>query len=454
MRIKSGYRYFDTNRRHNYCETYSRQYSKLKARTKMTDKNQIRSMIRDLRSEMASEDAPLSGIRIIDMGTVIAGPFACTFLGDFGAEIIKIENPDGIEAIRTWGALGDGFQPFWCYFGRNKLPITLNLKSEGGRKILYKLIRESDVLIENMRPGAMEKLGLKLEAFKRTNPGLIVGRVSGYGQDGPYSGRPAFGTLAEGFSGFTFLNAHPNGKPTNPPLALADFITGLHLAITVLIALRNQKRNHYGWQVIDVSLYEPLFSLFGADFLAYCLTGEEPMPKGNELSYVAPRNNFRTRDGRWITLSCSAQKPFERLMDAIGKPEMKNRPEFRSNAERIKPEHRRVLNSEISGWIERRDLDEVLEICDNLGITAGPIFTMNDILRNAHYAQRKSYVEKEELCTGKKLMVPDVPVRMSETPGKYRFFGLPRGCANEVVLGDLLGFSNDQIDDFKKRNVI
>lgn len=389
---------------------------------------------------------PLAGIRVIDMATVMAAPYAATLLGDYGAEVVKVENPSGPDAIRGWGVVVEkGIQPFWAVVGRNKFPITLNLKIPEGRRILLDLVRRADVLIENMRPGAMEKLGIGRQALMAENPGLVIGTVSGYGQNGPYAGRPGFGTLAEGFSGFTYLNAQPGGPPTNAPMALADFIAGVHLAFAVMIALRHQKRGVAGGQVIDIALYEPLFCMLGPDFLSCQLTGDVPKPKGNELSYVVPRNNYRTRDGRWVTMSCAAQKPFERLMDCVGHPEMNADLRFKTNEERIKDPNRRIINQVVAEWVGSRDLQEVIETCEQLGITIGPIATMKDIAENPHYRERQSLLNIADPATGTPLQIPNVPFRLHATPGRIRFPGLPLGSANAVIYRDLLGYSEADI---------
>jgi len=398
---------------------------------------------------------PLSGVRIIDMATVMAAPYAATLLGDYGAEVIKIENPANPDAIRSWGVVEEkGVHPFWAVLGRNKFPVTLNLKQPAGKQLFIELVQKADVLIENMRPGVMEKLGFGINDLLQANPGLIIGTVSGYGQTGPYAGRPGFGTLAEGFSGFTYLNAQPDGPPTNAPLALADFIAGVHLAVAVLIALRGQKRGVSGGQQIDISLYEPLFSLLGADFLTHCLTGEIPEPKGNELSYVVPRNNYRTRDGRWVTMSGASQKPFERLMESIGHAEMNADPRFKSNQERVKAPNRRIINQVISEWIGRQDLSEVIATCERLGITIGPIANMQDIAANPQYKERGSIVEIIDPATGEALKIPNLSFRLLGTPGRIRFPGLPMGSANEAVYGALLGHSQERIADFREKGVI
>jgi crotonobetainyl-CoA:carnitine CoA-transferase CaiB-like acyl-CoA transferase len=389
---------------------------------------------------------PLSGVRVIDLATVMAAPYAATLLGDYGAEVIKVENPSGPDAIRGWGVVGGkGIQPFWAVVGRNKFPITLNLKVPEGRRILVDLIRQADVLIENMRPGALEKLGIGKESLMRENPGLIIGTVSGYGQTGPYAGRPGFGTLAEGFSGFTYLNAQPDGPPTNAPMALADYIAGVHLAFAVMVALRHQKRGAAGGQIIDISLYEPLLCMLGPDFLSCQLTGEVPKPKGNELSYVVPRNNYRTRDGKWVTMSCAAQKPFERLMECVGHPEMNADPRFRTNEERIKEPSRRIINQVVSEWVGSRDLNDVICACEPLGITIGPIASMQDVAENPHCRERGSMVEIEDPVTGLLLKIPNVPFRLLGTPGRIRFPGLPLGSANDVIYRDLLGYSGEDL---------
>jgi crotonobetainyl-CoA:carnitine CoA-transferase CaiB-like acyl-CoA transferase len=393
---------------------------------------------------------PLAGIRVIDMATVMAAPYAATLLGDYGAEVVKVENPSGPDAIRGWGVVAEkGIQPFWAVVGRNKFPITLNLKIPEGRRVLLDLVRRADVLIENMRPGAMEKLGIGRQALMAENPGLVIGTVSGYGQSGPYAGRPGFGTLAEGFSGFTYLNAQPGGPPTNAPMALADFIAGVHLAFAVMIALRHQKRGVAGGQVIDIALYEPLFCMLGPDFLSCQLTGDVPKPKGNELSYVVPRNNYRTRDGRWVTMSCAAQRPFERLMKCVGHPEMNADRRFKTNEERIKDPNRRIINQVVAEWVGSRDLQEVIETCETLGITIGPIATMKDIAENPHYRERQSLLDIPDPATGTPLQIPNVPFRLHDTPGRIRFPGLPLGSANAVIYRDLLGYSEADIRRMK-----
>lgn len=414
----------------------------------------INGFIRKHRAEREKSNLPLKDIRVIDLGAVVAAPFTGTLLGDFGAEVIKVENPGQRDAIRAWGVIEDGSQPHWLVISRNKLPLTLNLRTPEGAEILASLIQKSDVLVENFRVGVLDRLGFPAKRLFELNKGLIVGRISGYGQTGPYVPRPAFGTLAEGFSGFTYLNAEPGGKPLNPPLPLADMTAGLHLALAVMIALRGAKRGEYGGQEIDVSLYEPLLGLLGGSFLEYWLTKKPPQPYGAEMGYSAPRNNYKTKDGHWLTMSATAQVPFERLMDAVGKPEYKTDPRFKTNEARIIPKNRAELNRVISEWFAKMTLKEAIETCEKQEVTAGPIANMHEINEDPHVKQRKTLVDLDDTATGRTLRMPDTPMRLLNSPGKIRFPGLPTGAANEVVFQDLLGYSPERIKELRAKGVI
>ena len=420
----------------------------------MHSSEEMNDLIRQQRVYRQESKLPLKGIRIIDLTTIVAASFAATLLADFGAEVIKVENPSLPDGLRAWGVLEGGIQPWWSAINRNKLPVTLNLKTPEGVKIFAELIATSDILTENMRSGALDRLGFTAERLFELNKGLIIGRVSGYGQTGPYAPRPGFGTLAEGFSGYTHLNAQRGGLPLSPPIPLADMTAGQHLAFGIMIALRDAKRGEYGGQEIDVSLYEPLLGLLGAIFLDYWLTGEIPQPWGSEMSYTAPRNNYQTKDGRWVTLSASAQVPFERLMDAIGKPELNTDPRFSTNEARIKDDSRAELNRLISEWFSKMNLDEALKACAELGITAGIIADMRDIAEDPHVRERETLIDMVDPTTGKNLRMPGVPIRLQHTPGEIRFPGLPLGAANEVVYQDLLGYSSEQLEELRSLKVI
>ncbi len=413
----------------------------------------IRDYIREQRKKTEKSNMPLKSIRVIDLGAVVAAPFAATLLGDFGAEVIKIEPPDVPDAIRYWARV-DKYEPFWLVASRNKLPITLNLKHPGAKKIFSQLVERSDVLFENMRPGTLDRLGFPAEKLWQMNKGLIIGRISGYGQTGPYRANPGFGTLAEGMSGYTHMNAHPGGPPTNPPMPLADMIAGTHLALGAMVALRDQKRGEKGGQELDVSLYEPLLGYLGSHFLIYSLSGKSPEPMGNESNFTVPRNSFQTKEGKWVALSASSQAPFERMMDLVGHSELKTSPGFRNNQERLQNESRAVLNQIIGDWIRSRTLKEVLAECERTGVTIGPIYAMEDIAHDPHVKERGSLASVFDPATGEKISFPDIPIRLLQSPGQIRFPGLPMGAANEIVLGDLLGYSPEEISGLKTQGAI
>jgi succinyl-CoA--D-citramalate CoA-transferase len=414
----------------------------------------LTSFLRAERQRTAASRAPLAGVRVLDLGSVVAAPFGATLLADYGAEVIKIEPPAVPDAIRYWKVIEGRYQAYWLFASRNKLPVTLNLKHPEGQEIFRRLVRQADVLLENMRPGTLDRLGFPAAALWELNPGLIVGRISGYGQTGPYAPRRGFGTLAEAMSGFTYMNAHPGGPPTNPPLALADMVSGVHLALGVVMALRGQRRGERGGQELDLSLYEPLLGFMAGDFLMHALSGVPPEPAGNESHYVCPRNSYRTGDGKWVVLSASSQAPFERLMDLVGRPDLKAAPGFRNNQERLQAESRAVLNKVIGGWIAARPLAEVLAACEQAGVTIGPVLGMPEIAADPHVQARGSIVWAPDPATGRPIPLPAPAIRMSGTPGEVRFPGLPMGAANEVVLGDLLGYRPEEVARLKAAGAI
>jgi crotonobetainyl-CoA:carnitine CoA-transferase CaiB-like acyl-CoA transferase len=414
---------------------------------------QLNEFMRSKRALTEKSNLPLKDIRVLDLGTVVAAPFAATFLGDFGAEVIKVENPGMPDAIRGWAAHGET-QPWWFVISRNKYPVTLNLKAPEGAKIFESLIKDSDVLLENFRAGVLDRLGFTTERLYEINPGLVIGRISGYGQTGPYSNRPGFGTLAEGFSGFTFLNSEPGAAPENPPMPLADMTAGIHLAFATMVALRGAKRGEYGGKEIEVSLYEPLLGMLGSIFLEYWLTGKIPQPFGSQSSFTVPRNNYQTKDGRWLSLSASAQVPFERLMDGIGKPEWKTDPRFKTNQARSKPENRKELNQAIAAWFATMNIDEALTVCEAKDLTVGKINDMHDIAEDRHVIERKSLIDIKEPVSGKALRFPDVAMRIKNVSDGIRFPGLPMGAANEVIYGDLLGYTAQEIEMLREKKAI
>lgn len=397
-----------------------------------------------LHSQQAGQ--PLAGKRVLDLSSVVAAPYAAALLGDAGAEVIKVENPQAPDALRGWGTSDKTrIEPYHAYIGRNKLPITLNLKSAEGKQAFEDLVGNADVVIENMRLGVMERLGLSHEHLLALNPGLVIGKVSGYGMTGPQANQPGFGTLAEAYSGFSYLNGSQTSGPTSPPTALADLTTGIHLAYGVSLALHHSVRGVSGGQVIDISLYEPLFGYLGGEFISYQLSGEVPQPLGNELRAAAPRNNYQTSDGNWVALSCSSQKTWEHLARVMGMAELITDARFKTHGDRIRPENRAALNSIIQNWVSERTCEQALQLFAQEGITAGPIMSMESIANDPHYAQRGSIVSLQDPTTGVTLKMPDVPFRMGNKANRVRFPGLPHGAANDVIYKDLLGYDDAHI---------
>ncbi len=410
-------------------------------------KEELSEFIREKRKPEHTAGMPLNGIRVLDISTLIAAPYASMLLGDAGAEIIKVENSNVPDGLRTWGVIKEsGIAPYHSVLGRNKLPVTIDLKSEIGKKLFFELVRRSDVLIENMRVGVMDRLGLSHARILEENRNIVIGKISGYGMTGPNSKQPGFGTLAEGFCGFSYLNGYPDGGPTSPPLALADFTSGAHLAYAIVLALFSVQRGQAVGQVIDMSLYEPLFGYLGSEFLSYFMTGAIPQRIGNEFKAAAPRNNFKTRDGHWIALSCTDQGPWEKLAIVMGREELIDHEDYKTNNDRTKPENRRRLNDIIQQWFSGMEKETALDIFRREGITAGPIYNMKDIAADEHYRARGSIAEIEDPPTGIKMNMPNVSFRFLGRPGKIRFAGLPYGSANDVVFGDLLGYSKEAIE--------
>lgn len=418
-------------------------------------KTELDAFIASQRLSNCFEGLPLQGKRVLDMSTVIAAPYAAALLGDAGAEVLKIENPKAPDGLRSWGTIKEtGIEPYYAVIGRNKLPVTVNLKNEHGKALFLDLVKQSDVLIENMRVGVMERLGLSQQDLLAVNPGLIIAKVSGYGTSGPNAEQPGFGTLAEAYCGFTYLNGHAESGPTSPPNALADLTTGVHLAFAVSLALANQERGVKGGQLIDISLYEPLLGYLGGEFLHYKLTGENPEPIGNELRAASPRNNYQTKDGKWIALSCSSQKPWEKLAQVMGHDNLIKDPRFLTNNERIEPANRQALNGIIQDWLKTHTKAEALEICRRENITAGPIMAMRDIDVDEHMHERESFITLEDPATGIALKFPNVPFRLTGQPTRIRFPGLPHGSANDTVYKELLGYSQGQITELKAMGAI
>ena len=395
-------------------------------------------------------ELPLQGVRVIDIATLAAAPWLACYLGEFGADVIKVEQPGLGDHQRRWGTRRDGEPLFWKSIARNKRSVTLNLREPRGQDLLRRLLVTADVLVENFRPGTLERWGLGPEALHEVNSGLVIARITGFGQSGPYAGRPGFGTLAEGLSGFAHLTGLPEGPPTLPNMPLADGVAGLTGAYAVMLALYHRDARGGDGQVVDVSLCDPLLRLMEPALLDYDQLGVNATRTGNRTPHVAPRNTYRCGDGSWVALSASAQSIFERLARAIERPELAIDPRFRTNDDRL--EHVDELDAIIAEWMGARDRPEVLRVMEEAAVAVGPIYDPAAIFADPHFSERRSFVEVEDERLGPMRLVNVVP-RLSRTPGTVRSTGPDLGEHNQEVLGEL-GVTPAEMEELAREGVV
>lgn len=371
---------------------------------------------------------PLSGYRVLDLSRLVAGNMLSLQLGDFGADVIKIEPPVG-DPLRDWRE--DGKPLFWKTYGRNKRSVVLNLRRENDMQALRALIDQADVLIENYRPGTLEKMGLAPDRLLERNPDLIIVRISGFGQTGPYSRLPGFGTLVEAMSGFAARTGFPDREPVLPPLALADMIAGIYGSSAVSTALLARERGHARGQVIDLSLLEPIFSVLGPEASIYQLTGTIKERVGSASNTSSPRNVYACSDGKYVALSGSTQAVATRIFKIIGRPEMIQDPRFATNSDRVR--HRPLVDEAVGAWFARHTRDEALAIMREAGATVGPVYNIADALEDPHFRQREVFLDVEDQDYGTMPMHNIVP-RLSQTPGVWTKPAPSLGQHTEEVL--------------------
>lgn len=395
-------------------------------------------------------DGPLAGLRVIDAATLFAGPMAATLLGDFGAEVIKVEHPHG-DSLRNLGWKKDGVSLWWAVVNRNKRAVTLKLSHDLGRDALLRLVDEADVLIENFRPGTMERWGLGWDVIHERNPRLVMVRVTGFGQTGPYRERAGFGTLAESMSGFAHINGHPDGPPTLPPFALADGITGLSGAFLTTAALRARDLTGGPGQMIDLSIYEPIFWILGPQAAVYDQLGVVQGRTGNRAPFTAPRNAYRSRDGVWLGLSASSQSTAERTVRLVGRPDMIEQDWFADHAGRLR--HQDELDEAIGAWVGDRDAAEVVARFGEAGAAIAPILDIAGIFEDPQYIHNETVTAVEDPVLGP-VRMQNLIGRLSATPGRVRTTGPSLGEHNAEILGGLIGCGEAELRRMAEEGVI
>ncbi|MEU6728082.1 CoA transferase [Nonomuraea wenchangensis] len=391
----------------------------------------------------------LGDLRVIDAATLFAGPSAAMMLGDFGADVIKIEHPRRGDPSRGHGASAGGVGLWWKTLARNKRTAAVDLSRAEGQEILRRLCERSDVLIENFRPGTLERWDLDPGDLLKLNPRLIVARMTGFGQQGPMARQPGFGTLAEAMSGFAAMTGQPDGPPTLPPLALADGIAGLAMSYAIMLALHARERTGRG-QVIDLAIIEPIMGLLGPQMTAYKALGVVPRRTGNRSSSNAPRNTYRTRDGRWLAISTSAQPIAERVVTLVGRPDLVEQPWFATGQGRV--QHVDELDEAVASWIAERDAAEVIARFEEAQAAVAPIYDVTDIARDPQYEALGTFVELPDEELGSVTM-QNVMFRLSDTPGEIRWPGRPLGRDTDEVLGEL-DYSRERVAELREAGVI
>ncbi|MFT4929691.1 MAG: crotonobetainyl-CoA:carnitine CoA-transferase CaiB-like acyl-CoA transferase [Phenylobacterium sp.] len=396
---------------------------------------------------------PLDGVRVIEVGQLLAGPFCGSMLAYFGAEVIKIEPPEKGDPIRGWRALDDSGTSFWWRsIGRNKKSVTLDLRQPKGCELARKLIDSADVVIENFRPGVMEKWGLGPEEIKLTNPGLVYARISGYGQDGPYAKKPGFASVCEGMSGFRYVNGFADQAPVRPNLSIGDTIAGIHATLGVVMALfERQKEGGNGeGQVVDVALYEAMFNLMEAVVPEYDGGGIIREPSGTTVTGIVPTNTYRCNNGKYVVIGGNGDSIFARLMVAVGHPHMADDPRMKHNAGRVECEAE--IDKALSDWCLSLGSEAVLVTLEAARVPCGPIYNVEDMVHDPHFNQRGLF--EEVIIDGKALKIPAMIPKLERTPGRTDWPGGEVGSHNEEILQGLLALDESELDLLRSQGVI
>jgi len=401
---------------------------------------------------MNSAQRPLDGIRVLEVGQLLAGPFTGSILAYYGAEVIKVEPPGEGDPLRRWRELDEqGTSFWWRSVARNKKCVTANLRVPEGRELVKRLAEQCDVLVENFRPGVMEKWGLGPAEFKDINPDLIYARISGYGQDGPYASKPGFASVCEGLGGLRFVNGHPGEAPVRPNLSIGDTLAGMHAALGIVMAcLHRLKKPDASGQVVDVALYEAVFNMLEGVVPEYDGAGLVRGPSGSTITGIVPTNTYCCADGKYIIIGANGDSIFKRLCEKMGRHDMAKDPRIQDNKGRV--EHEAEIDEVIAGWCGSMPSGEALKLLEEARVPSGPIYSVADMFEDEHFKARGLFEEVD--IDGRKLKIPAMVPRLSKTPGRTDWPGPELGAFNEEIYSGLLGLESGQIEALKASGVI
>jgi len=389
-------------------------------------------------------------LRVIELGQLLAGPFTGTILAYFGAEVIKVEPPGG-DPVRGWRLVRDGTSLWYRSLGRNKKSVTLDLKSERGRELALQLIDTADVLVENFRPGLMESWGLGPEQTKERNPGLVYARTSGYGQTGPYSNKPGYASVTEGFGGFRYVNGEPGQAPVRPNISLGDTVAGIHAALGIALALiQRAKPNSGKGQVVDVALYESIFNLLEGIVPEFDGAGAIREPSGTTITGIVPTNTYRCDDGKFVIIGGNGDSIFKRLMKAAGRPDMADNPAMVDNPGRVR--HEAEIDEALALWCAAHSSTHIIDTLEEVRVPVGPIYNVEDMMADPHYQARGMFEQVE--IDGEPLKIPAILPKLDSTPGRTDWPGLEIGSHNDEVLRGILQLDDGEIEKLRAEGVV
>ncbi len=393
---------------------------------------------------------PLAGVKVVELGALIAGPYASAILAQFGADVIKIEPPRNGDGLRTWRKLHQGTSLWWRSLGRNKKSVTVDLKTPRGQDIVRRLVRDADIVIENFRPGALEAWQLGWNELSKVNPNLVMVRISGYGQTGPYRERPGFAAIAESMGGFRYITGYPDRPPVRAGVSIGDTLSGLYGVIGALLAMHHLKVNGGRGQFIDVALYEAVFGVMESLIPEYAAFGHVRERTGASLPGISPSSTYPCRDGRYVIIAGNGDSIFKRLMIAVGRPDLAEDPRLTRNDGRV--QHNDMLDEAIGAWTRQHDLAHVLRVLEEAAVPSGPIYTAADIHADPHYAAR-GMIEQHTLADGTPIAIPGIVPKLSATPGRTTWLGPDLGAHTDEVLASI-GIAGDELAALRRDGVV